>query len=206
MYKGLLPEILGRVTSKTLGGPRGPDVIHRVKVRREWLIAGDVVELEVPRNLACASCAGGGCDVCDRAGAVTLRQRGEPVEVVEVTLPRCALDELPDSRGITLRIPEQGGLPEPGSDLPRGVFLLQIIPAEQPDSTVKVLGRAPSLHPPEPKPEPKPVVLAPKVASVPVVAPKSVPPKRRSGAVVGAAIVVVVWILLLIWLRLSGLG
>lgn len=201
-----MPEILGRVTSKTLGGPRGPDVIHRVKVRREWLIAGDVVELEVPRNLACASCAGGGCDVCDRAGAVTLRQRGEPVEVVEVTLPRCAPDELPDSRGITLRIPEQGGLPEPGSDLPRGVLLLQIIPAAEPDSTVKVLGRAPSLVPPkpEPKPETKPV-LAP-ASPVPVLAPKSVAPKRRSGAIVVAAIVVVVWILLLIWLRLSGLG
>jgi hypothetical protein len=107
-----------------------------------------------------------------------------------------------------LRIPEQGGLPEPGSDLPRGVLLLQIIPAAEPDSSVKVLGRAPSLHPP--KPEPKPVVstalVGPNVASVPVVAPKSVPPKRRTGAIVAAAIVVVVWILLLIWLRLSGLG
>src|SRR5690349_24963649 len=121
MYKALLSEVLARVTSRAAKGPRGPDVLHRVKVRREWLVVGGVVQVGLPRNLACAACGGGGCDACGRSGAITLRKRDEPAEMVEVTLPSRQEDEVPDSRGLTLRIPEQGGLPEPGSDLPRGL-------------------------------------------------------------------------------------
>src|SRR5687768_2457120 len=111
-YNSLLPEVLARVTSRAVEGPRGPDVLHRVRVRRDWLTVGEVVELELPRNLACAGCGGGGCDTCGRSGAITLRKRSEPAEVVEITLPARRSDELPESHGLTLRIPEQGGLPE----------------------------------------------------------------------------------------------
>ena len=97
---------------------------------------------------ACAACGGGGCDTCGRSGAITLRQRDEPAEMVEVTLPARGGDDLPDSRGITLRIPELGGLPELGSELPRGVLLLTVVPSHEPDANVKLLRGIPSKRPP----------------------------------------------------------
>ncbi len=196
MYKSLLSEVLARVKSRAVEGPRGPDVLHRVKVRREWLAVGEVVEFELPRNLACASCGGGGCDACGRSGAITLRQRDEPAEVVEVTLPARSADELPDSRGITLRIPELGGLPPPDSELPRGVLLLTVVPSPEPDPNIKLLRGVPSKRPP---------------ASIfdsdemPHLA-EGEPRRGRSTAIVLVVILVLLWILLLIWLRLSGRG
>lgn len=197
MYKGLLPEVLARVKSRAVEGPRGPDVLHRVKVRREWLTVGEVVELELPRNLACASCGGGGCDACGRSGAITLRQRDEPAEVVEITLPARSGEELPDSRGITLRIPELGGLPEPGSELPRGVLLLTVVPSPEPDPNIKLLRGVPSKRPP-----------ASIVDSDEMPTQLAVPAAKRgkSTALVIVVVAVVLWILLLIWLRLSGQG
>jgi hypothetical protein len=168
-----------------------------VKVRREWLTVGEVVELELPRNLACASCGGGGCDACGRSGAITLRQRDEPAEMVEITLPARRGEELPDSRGITLRIPELGGLPEPGSELPRGVLLLTVVPSPEPDPNIKLLRGVPSKRPP-----------AFIVDSDEMSTPQAVPGAKggKSSALVIVVVVVVLWILLLIWLRLSGQG
>ncbi len=191
-----MSEVLARVKSRAVEGPRGPDVLHRVKVRREWLVVGEVVELELPRNLACATCGGGGCDACGRSGAITLRKRDEPAEVVEVTLPARSADELPDSRGITLRIPEQGGLPPPDSDLPRGVLLLTVVPSPDPDPSIKLLRGVPSKRPP-----------ASIVDSDEMPALLEQPPKARpSTAVLIITVAVVLWILLLVWLRLSGHG
>jgi hypothetical protein len=172
-------------------------VLHRVKVRREWLSVGEVIELELPRNLSCATCGGGGCDACGRSGAITLRQRHEPAEVVEVTLPHKLADEQPDSRGITLRIPEQGGLPEPGSDLPRGVLLLTVVPSAEPDPTVKLLRGVPSKRPP-----------ASIVDSDEMPARRGEPAAKRRlpPALVIVIVAVILWVLLLIWLRLSGQG
>ena len=196
VYKGLLSEVLARVKSRAVEGPRGPDVLHRVKVLREWLNVGEVVEIELPRNLACATC-GGGCDACGRSGAITLRQRDEPAEVVEVTLPARRADELPDSRGITLRIPELGGLPEPGSELPRGVLMLTVVPSPEPDSSIKLLRGVPSKRPPASivESDEMPTQLATPAAK-----------GGRPTALVIAVVAVVLWILLLIWLRLSGQG
>jgi hypothetical protein len=196
-YKELLSEVLARVKSRAVEGPRGPDVLHRVKVRREWLLVGEVVELELPRNLACAACGGGGCDACGRSGAITLRQRDEPAEVVEVTLPSRPDDDLPDSRGITLRIPEQGGLPPPNSELPRGVLLLTVVPSPEPDPSVKPLRGIPSKRPP-----------ASVVDSDEVPEQLAAPSVQRglSTALVIAVVAVVLWILLLLGLRLTGRG
>lgn len=194
----LLSEVLARVTSRAAKGPRGPDVVHRVKVRREWLVAGEVVELELPRNLACAGCGGGGCDACGRSGAITLRQRDEPAEVVEVTLPARRADELPDSRGLTLRIPEQGGLPAAGSDLPRGLLLLTVVPSPQSDASVKLLRGRPSLRPPAS------IVDSDDLPSL--IPPSERPARGLSPVVVIVLVAVVLWVLLLIWLRLSGQG
>jgi hypothetical protein len=168
-----------------------------VKVRREWLLVGEVVELELPRNLACAACGGGGCDTCGRSGAITLRQRDEPAEVVEVTLPSRPDDDLPDSRGITLRIPEQGGLPPPGSQLPRGVLLLTVVPSPESDPNIKPLRGVPSKRPPA-------VVVDGDEVPTQLAAPG--PKRGPSKALVIVAVAVVLWILLLIWLRLAGRG
>jgi hypothetical protein len=197
VYKGLLSEVLARVKSRAVEGPRGPDVLHRVKVRREWLAVGEVVELELPRNLACAACGGGGCDTCGRSGAITLRQRDEPAEVVEVTLPARSADELPDSRGITLRIPEQGGLPPLDSELPRGVLLLTVVPSTESDANVKRLRGVPSKRPPA-------AIVDGDELPAQLATPEAKP--GRSTALVVALVAVVLWILLLIWLRLSGQG
>jgi hypothetical protein len=192
-----LSEVLARVTSRAVEGPRGPDVLHRVRVRREWLTVGEVIELELPRNLACAACGGGGCDACGRSGAITLRTRDEPAEVVEVTLPARPSDELPDSRGITLRIPEQGGLPDPGSDLPRGVLLLTVVPSPEPDPSIKLLRGVPSKRPPASivDSDERPALLAQHETK-----------RRVSAALIIVIVAVVLWVLALIWLRLSGHG
>ena len=192
-----MSEVLARVTSRAVEGPRGPDVLHRVKVKRGWLTTGEVVELELPRNLACASCGGGGCDSCGRSGAITLRTKEEPAEMVQVTLPARSDDELPDSRGITLRIPEQGGLPAAGSDLPRGVLLLTVVPSQESDPSVKRLRGLPS----------KPPASIAESGETAIDAQKSAADRGRlSPAVLIMLVGVVLWILLLIWLRLSGQG
>ncbi len=157
---------------------------------------GEVVELELPRNLACAGCSGGGCDACDRSGAITLRRRDEPAEFVEVTLPARSADEVPDSAGLTLRIPEQGGLPAAGSELPRGVLLLTVVPSSEPDRSVRVLRGVPSKRPPS--------IVA--VGQEPGVR-SEVRLRARPSVLVGVALVaVLLWLLLLVWLRLSGRG
>jgi hypothetical protein len=193
----VLPEVLARVTSRAVEGPRGPDVLHRVKVRREWLARGEAIELELPRNLACAACGGGGCDTCGRSGAITLRQRDELPEVVEITLPARAADDAPDSRGVTLRIPEQGGLPEPGSDLPRGLLLLTVVPSSQPDSRIKLLRGAASK---------RPAASIVESGEAPTGLVEAARRRRVSWLVLALAALVGFWILLLIWVRLSGRG
>lgn len=172
-------------------------MLHRVKVRREWLSVGEVIELELPRNLACAACGGGGCDACGRSGAITLRKRDEPAEVVEITLPARSGDDLPDSRGITLRIPEQGGLPEHGSDLPRGVLLLTVVPSPEPDPSIKLLRGVPSKRPPASIVERDQIPTS-------LAEPES--ERRLKPALIILIAAVLLWIALLIWLRLSGQG
>ncbi|HYQ14405.1 MAG TPA: hypothetical protein VEQ58_01565 [Polyangiaceae bacterium] len=190
-----MPEVLARVTSRAVEGPRGPDVLHRIKVLGEWLAAGEVIELELPRNLACAACGGGGCDTCGRSGAITLRQRDELAEVLEVTLPVRAAAELPSAQGLTLRIPEQGGLPEPGSDLPRGLLLLTVVPSAEPDPRIKVLRGVVSKQPPAS------IVLDDEAAAE---GEEGLERPRKSPLLVVAIVLVALWILFLIWLRLSG--
>ena len=132
-----MSEILARVTPRTLDVPRGPDVVHRIRVPRAWLESGEVVELELPRNLSCAACDGGGCDQCQRAGAVSLRGRKELPEILLVTLPARKPDAEGGTRGVVIRIPEQGGLPSAEDErLPRGFLLLRVEPADVADPGV----------------------------------------------------------------------
>jgi hypothetical protein len=134
-----MAEVLGRVVPGDLERPRGPDANHRIRVPRAWLERGAVVELELPRNLVCAACDGGGCDVCERSGAVTLRERGEPADLVEVTLPG------EQSEPFVIRLPERGGLAPVGSGLPRGHLLLRVEPSAEADASVSLAVSVPSL-------------------------------------------------------------
>jgi hypothetical protein len=131
-------NVIGRVTTDS-DRPRGPDARLDVRVPAEWLRSGATVEVELPRNLTCALCEGGGCDACDRSGAVTLRGRGELAEVVEVTLP-------PRRPGgpatVILRVPDYGGLPAPDTDLPRGNLLLRVSEGPAPDAGVARMRRS----------------------------------------------------------------
>jgi hypothetical protein len=130
-------EVLAKVTTRTLNVPRGPDVLHRIRVPAAWLESGEVIEFELPRNLACAACDGGGCDTCERSGAISLRGRHELAEILSVTLPKRKPDAEGETRGVVIRIPEQGGLPpEDVQILPRGLLLLRVEPAEVADPGV----------------------------------------------------------------------
>jgi hypothetical protein len=104
-------------------------------VPHAWLKRGAVVELELPRHLVCAACDGGGCDTCERSGAVTLRERGEPADLVEVTLPG------EQGETFVIRLPERGGLPPQGSGLPRGNLLLRVEPSAQADPSVTLASK-----------------------------------------------------------------
>jgi hypothetical protein len=64
-------------------GPRGR---MRVEVPAALLAAGGEIEITVPARVACARCDGGGCDGCERSGAL---RAPEPAEErrVRLTLP-----------------------------------------------------------------------------------------------------------------------
>lgn len=137
-----MSEILGKVTTASHVIPRGADVSLRISVPPRWLDEGRTIEVELPRNLTCAKCGGGGCSACSNAGAITLRSRNELPELVQVVLPLSSLvdsstagtQEEPASqrsqattspdpgprsdkrpvgpKPIVIRVPECGGLPD----------------------------------------------------------------------------------------------
>lgn len=110
---------------------RGPDVLHRINVPAEWLVAGVTLEVELPRHLTCARCEGGGCDACERSGALTLRGKEEPPELVTVRLPaQSPGDAESRTADLVLRIPEAGGFPPADRDWVRGHLLLRVTRAE----------------------------------------------------------------------------
>lgn len=122
-----------------------------LSVPEDWILTGATLEIELPRNLACASCGGGGCDKCDRSGAVSLRGRNDPAELVEVTLQSSSVsDDVPSSRTrrIVVRIPERGGHapPSSGAPVPRGNLLLSVRAGPPPPRGIKKLA-GPSIPP-----------------------------------------------------------
>jgi hypothetical protein len=152
---------------------RGADVSLRVAVPWQWLSEGRTIEVELPRNLVCANCAGGGCGVCGNSGAISVRGRGELPEIIQVYLPEQRHAEPsrpigdgpiasaptsvgsgqehetdegaesslppPSVRPVTIRIPECGGLPEPGSGAKvRGCLLLYVTIADVPSTNLRL--------------------------------------------------------------------
>ena len=135
-------SVLGRITTSD-SAPRGPDVKHRLRVKRRWLERGETIEIDLPRNLLCAKCDGGGCDTCSGSGALTLRERDAAVEVLQITLPP---DQGADPRrAVALRIPERGGFSEQAG-VPRGMLIMTIMAADETDQGVRRVH--PSLVPP----------------------------------------------------------
>lgn len=131
-----MAQALGNVLKDT-EGPRGPDVELKIEVPEAWLKERAHVEVELPRNLPCASCGGGGCDTCHRAGAVSLRERNTEPEILSVALP--PLDA--GGRNQCLRIPERGG-PAEDPDQPRGHLFLTVSTADQPTELVTRVARS----------------------------------------------------------------
>jgi hypothetical protein len=60
------PDVLDAGT-----GPRGKLAID---VPETWLAEGAIVDVVVPKRVACARCDGGGCDGCGRSGAIRLAE------------------------------------------------------------------------------------------------------------------------------------
>jgi hypothetical protein len=159
-------KVLGRITTSA-DRPRGPDAQMALSLPEDWIAAGATIEIALPRNLACASCSGGGCDTCERSGAVTIRGRKDPAETVEITLPKSAPDaDAATSKvaALIVRIPQRGGH---AVDLPRGNLLISVTASAagaEPPTNVERLAR-PSERPPGPEPEwesvPAPPVVAP---------------------------------------------
>ncbi len=124
---------LGNVL-EPLDESRGADVEWHVDVARDALTCGAQLRLGMPRRLACALCHGGGCDACQRRGAVTLREADDPPEQLDVVL-----GEQVDDAGVRLRIPNRGGAGQPGE--PRGHVELTLVPADHSSDCVAVLER-----------------------------------------------------------------
>jgi hypothetical protein len=105
-------SILARVTTpvRTM---RGADGLLRVEIPREWLGRTSCIRIELPRNLACANCGGGGCDACGLSGAITLRERHDPSESVVVNLSALSVRNISQSSekcpSFVVRVPERGG-------------------------------------------------------------------------------------------------
>lgn len=170
-----MTQALGRVLQKDdLEGPRGPDARHRITVPRAWLAEGRWVELDLPRMLECARCGGGGCDGCERSGAVTTRGRKELPEIVELRLPE-------STQAVTVRLPKRGGLPPDSMpDLARGVLLLAIVPGDAASDGVRVVEHA--------------VETIAEVAPVPLAARYALTPARLAVAAVVLVVLLILFV------------
>ncbi len=127
-----LAQVLG-----DLDIPRGPDVLFSTQVPLRWYRPGTVLRIAVPERLSCADCQGGGCDRCERKGALRLRAAEEETELVRVTLPQSLT-----ASNIQIRLPHAGALPLSSQEesLPRGHLLLSLA-AEDVENDVVSLGK-----------------------------------------------------------------
>lgn len=148
-----MAQVLGRILRDTADGARGPDVVHKVQVEKSWFERGECILLALPRHVTCAACDGGGCDRCERSGAITLRQRGDPVSLLQINLPQRSARELGEAPSIVLRIPDQGGVCLEQTSLPRGMLLLRVNAADRTDPSIRLSDEDPqaaaeSIRPP----------------------------------------------------------
>lgn len=130
---------LGRVLDPSaLDAATGPRARLRITVPAAWLVEGADLAITVPARLSCARCDGGGCDACDRSGA--LRAPGDAaVRVIHASVPRASSGLAPEPpAGIVLRISHPFG---PVSGIEQ--LLLEVRASAAP--SVGVTRRAPSV-------------------------------------------------------------
>ncbi len=136
-----MATILGRVI-EPLAPVRGPDGCLRVEVDPGWLREPGTLELTLPRHVTCAACEGGGCSVCEFSGALALRERDAPVELVSIGLSGISLDrdEAPEQAlRLTVRLPEHGA-PSPLPGVGRGQLFVSLVASATPSANVHYLG------------------------------------------------------------------
>ena len=80
----------------------------------------------MPRLATCARCEGGGCDLCERRGAFTLREPDEPAEMVVLALSQDACG------GMQIRVPELGAWGDEGQ--PRGQLVVRLSEGLEPSA------------------------------------------------------------------------
>jgi hypothetical protein len=117
--------------SLAVDGPRGPDVECEITVPADWFMEGRRIEVDLPSRLACASCAGGGCDACGRRGAFDVPKADVPLEL---TLP---LAEGSPAR-FRVRIPGLGA-PAADPELARGHLILSVRVGDLPSRGVQAM-------------------------------------------------------------------
>lgn len=107
---------LGRVLDpQQVSASAGPIAKINVAMPAAW--AGSLIQLDVPLLLSCGACDGGGCDRCNRSGAV---RRSEPSSLVQLTLP-AVLGE-----GVRVR------LVRPFDSEELEILLVDVVPCETP--------------------------------------------------------------------------
>ncbi len=181
-----MSNVLGRVTTGAVDGPRGPDVVHRIRVARGWFSRGATIDIALPRNVTCARCEGGGCDACGRSGAISLCERDVSEPPLTLALPKEGeLSATGDAPLLVLRVPERGGFGHAGE--PRGLLLLQVYPAAESDASVTLAGEG-TLDGSEPEMDDAPGV-----------------PSHRARGMMVLMLGIVGWILFYIMLRLAQL-
>lgn len=136
-----MTAILARVTTPACTR-RGADGVLRVEIPREWLGQASSIRIQLPRNLVCAKCGGGGCDTCGLSGAITLRERDAPTEFVVVNLSALSLRSVSQgskqSPSFIVRVPERAGPPRAdvkGST--RGTLLVTVACGRSPSPGVE---------------------------------------------------------------------
>lgn len=99
-------------------------MLHRIFVPLRWLTTGACISVTLPRLLSCARCEGGGCDACDRGGALALCP---PSEVPAPLIVRLGVSGAGQAQ--LIRIPERGA-PAAESEWPAGCLMLRVEPGE----------------------------------------------------------------------------
>ena len=141
-----MEHVLGKVASdcEVLSGP---EAILDIVIDRRWLSDECTIDVDLPRHLGCAACEGAGCKICGQSGAITVRDRSEPPEVLRLTLPRQTLDPRRVSdckRALLFRVQGRGGLPNDGAGkVQRGRLLLRIKFSGSVSSCVRIVGEDP---------------------------------------------------------------
>jgi hypothetical protein len=89
---------LGKVLDRDeLATSEGPRALLRVEAPSDWLEAGGEVSVETPARLTCARCEGGGCDACNRSGALAAPSEIEARRIWATLPPE-------SSAGVALRL------------------------------------------------------------------------------------------------------